>query len=191
MSPDVDSLLENIGHRVRLTVPSDASEKGAWVWALNTAIQQVCENFDALPKLQAVTIRGDSSGAALNTDFLRIAWVQKIIDSTLWVPMGEIKADTVFLQVVDTADAKLNPKLGTAPRLYYTHGVSDTSYIYTYPKYAKDTFALELNVAYWARDAWLRPGTTDDTTLVMSAFRDDVIELAGQIILRSRGIGAK
>jgi len=154
---------------------------------LNSVINDICVNFDALPKIDTIAIRRDSVGYALNSDFLRPEAVFKIIGDSIRIPMGQIGTDTFYLQITDTT--KMDQKSITAPKLYFVFGDGDSAFIFTQPKYVKDTFRDTFQVHYWARDVWLRPGTADSLIGIKSWFRPKVVDMTAEKILRDRGIG--
>lgn len=168
---------------MRINIP--ASDTGQWVSALNSVINDICVEFDVLPKIDTVAIRRDSIAYALNSDFLRPEAVFKVIGDSIRIPMGQIGTDTFYLQIGDTT--KMDQKLITAPKLYFIFGSNDSALIFTQPKYVKDTFRDTFHVHYWARDAWLRPGTPDSLTGIMSRFRPKVVDLTAEKIFKDRG----
>lgn len=195
----IDSLIKYTSYLTNVNVRT--SDSGAWRWAVNTAVMQICDEMNAYPKLDTITMRQDSTGAALNNDFLRINFVSRLLGDSMFLPMGEVRGDTVYLQVVDTGDVHQDKSDLFSPRLYITHGVADTARLLTHPKVASDTLVHTFIVAYWARDTWLRPTTAGDTladslaisnTKVMDKYRDDVVVRAAQIIKSRRlGLSAK
>lgn len=138
---------------------------------VNLAIQQVCSDFPAFPKLDTVTFRGDSGGVALNSDIDRIAFVQKLKGTAIWLPMGKVVADTTFLAIIDSSQGSTDEDEFESPRLWYRHGD-----LFTQPKHDKDTFALELQVHYYALDKWITDGT--DTTGVLEKYRTAIVDYA-------------
>lgn len=183
MPAHVDSLLLYTTHRMRINIPT--SDTAQWVSALNSVITDFCVSFDALPKMDTVTMGRDSAAYALNSDFLRPSAVFKIIGDSIRIPMGQIGTDTFYLQIGDTS--KMDQKSITAPKLYFVFGSNDSALIFTQPKYVLDTFHQDFEIHYWARDAWLRPGTPDSLIGIMSRFRPRVVELTAEQIFKDRG----
>ena len=170
--------LDSLKKEVRLSVRF-SSPDSVLIWALNTAFQEVCNDFDAIPKLDTITIREDSVGVALNTDFLRPNWVMKRIADSIWVPMGLILADTVYEIVLIETDAELKQRKKLEPRYYFRHGK-----LFTHPKYAKDTTAQDFIVAYWAAERHIT--AADTATVIEPNFLNAVIEYASYVVHRSR-----
>ena len=170
----LDSLRNDLKRAIQLS-PDDTT----LTWAINTAIQEVCTDFDAYARLDTITIREDSVGVALNSDFLRINWVMKRISDSIWVPMGPILGDTIYREVVIDDDAELKKRAKLQPQLYFWHDK-----LYTHPKYAKDSLAQTFIVAYWAADRHI--SSSDSSTFVRPNFLNAVVEYAAYVIHRSR-----
>jgi hypothetical protein len=189
MPAHIDSLVKFTSFTTRLNVP--VADTNVWRWAVNTSLQNVCRTSDAYPKLDTVTLKNDSTqGGALPADFLRIKWVMKIKGDSIWYPMGAVGGDTLYLQVVDSSDAKLKDKVATQPKLYLTHGVGNVSKLFTHPKYKVAAQSQTFIVAYWARDLWLRDTTPDSSAITDASIKDDflgdVVNGAAQIIAKRR-----
>ena len=163
--------LDSLVKFTRMSIRADGDADSLMEFYVNTAIQQVCSDFPAFPKLDTVVFRGDSGGVALNSDIDRIALVQQIRGTAIWLPMGEVSGDTTFLAIVDSSQGSTDEDRIEQPRLWYRHGD-----LFTQPKHVRDTFALTLQVHYYALDQWITAGT--DTTGVLEKYRTAIVDYA-------------
>ena len=179
----MDSLQNQLVERTRIPGLT-ASVK---LWAINTAIQQVCEDFPALPKMDTVTLRFDSIGAAFNTDFLRPLTVFKLYGDTLWLPTLRIGIDTFSFQVLDTSTAggKYNSGDPNAGRIWFELGNFDTTRMFIQPKFVDGDSSQTWLVNYAAADKWII--STDSVTRIQKNYRDEVIDYAAYLVHFSRG----
>ena len=166
MSGVMDSLVKF----TRMSIRASGDADTLLDFYVNIAIQQVCSDFPAVPKLDTVTFRGDSGGVALNSDIDRIALIQQIRGTGLWLPMGEVKGDTTFLSIVDSSQGSTDEDRIEQPRLWYRHGD-----LFTQPKHVRDSFALILQVHYYALDQWI---DSTETTQVLEKYRPAIVDYA-------------
>lgn len=158
---------------------SDATVNGI----VNRAIQQVCDDFPAIEKLDTVALSADSVAIALNTDFLRVKWVVLNASNT-WYPLIRLDVaaqDTLARIITTKAKATFRPADTLAAPYYWT----SNNRIFTYPKFTKGPHS-SLVVAYFAKDSAL---TVDaSTTQVDSKYREAIIEWSVAELLKMDGM---
>ncbi len=162
--------MDSLVKYTRMSIRANGDADSLMDLYVNLAIQQVCSDFPAFPKLDTVTFRGDSGGVALNSDIDRISLVQQIRGTAIWLPMGEVKGDTTFLSIVDSSQGSTDEDRIEQPRLWYRHGD-----LFTQPKHVRDTFALTLQVHYYALDQWI---DSTETTGVLEKYRTAIVDYA-------------
>ncbi len=154
---------------LRLNLPAGGNSKvtqAVMNAAINEALGEVCQDFNAYPKVDTLVARPDSEGVAWPGDFLRLRAVGRIIPRfghhpAVYYPLQPVSdEDTLWRQVKDLSELELNPGDPIGPRRYVVG-----SRLFLYPKYdrrsSSDT-ALYL-IDYYA----LAPQVAVDTDTVM------------------------
>lgn len=147
--------------------------------AINRGIQEVCDDFPAIEKIDTLVIYSDSEGVALPADFLRMKAVWRMLDDSLRVPLDAQSQEEASLALSTTEGVKHDKASLFSPKSWHTF---ETRLLVT-PKWNR-TDSLSLQIYYYARDTW-KTGA-DSSTQVHSKYREKIIEYAISILWRLR-----
>jgi len=182
----LDSLRVRVFTRLKLPVAGTASTTTAIVWqAINDAQTPVCQDFDAFEKFDTVVIYSVPEGGLLNTDFLRIAGVERTIGDTASpatrYAMQAIEQKDRWEKTGGITGATYDSAQREQPRYYYVHGKR----LLTYPKDRRTgTTRDTLLVSYWAEASKL--DSVSDTTDIYRDYREALLLKACAAVCRIR-----
>lgn len=157
--------------RVKTTGTLSITEDMA-TYVLNRSLARVCREFPALEKIDTVVVSSATEGAALNSDFLRIRQVFKIIGNTR-IPLDFKPREELFAAGATDGGYAHDISKATQPRYCFTHGQR----LLFHPKDAKasgtpDSFL----VLYWAMDDKFTADTS--TTAIAPEYIDALLYAA-------------
>jgi len=185
--PSVPGRLDSLRARLelRLNLPAGGNNLvtvGVMNAALNEAVGEVCQDFNAYPRFDTLVARPDSEGMALPTDFLRLRAVYRIIPKygsqpAVRFPLEPVAAgDSLWRAIKDLAELELEPGDQIGPRRY-----SLGNRLLLHPKYdrrsAADT-ALYL-IDYYAIAPLMAADT--DTVAVDPKYRAALLDKAAEL----------
>lgn len=147
--------------------------------AINRGIQEVCDDFPALEKIDTLVIYSDSEGVALPADFLRMKAVWRMHDDSLRIPLDAQNQEEASAALSTTEGVKHEKSSLFSPKSWHTF---ETRLLVT-PKWNRAD-SLSLQIYYYARDTWKTAG--DSSTQVHSKYREKIIEYAISVLWRLR-----
>jgi len=140
--------------------------------AINEAIQQVCQDFPAIEKLDTIVLAKATKGVALNSDFLRANWAVKfgtVDGDPAMIPLQYIPVAALFDIHGKLQGAEQDYNNEASPRYFFTFG--DRMFFYPQP-WSADTVI----VAYYAMDTLLQAAAS--VSQVLPQYRDAIISMA-------------
>lgn len=147
---------------------------------VNMANQQVCNDFPAIEKIDTITLHVDSTGVALNSDFLNAQWVY-LDSSNQWYPMQSVTRDehtTLYEMIGGRAGVEQDASDPGNLRRYWIHNDK----LFVYPKF-KAGPVTKVIIAYNAEDSTL--GADASTTQVKSVYRKALLYFTCHLIKAS------
>ena len=173
-SPRLDSMWVSVCANLNLPTSGTRNITSAVGYRyINEAYASVCVDFPAIEKLDTVTLVGGSEGGALNTDFDRVVSVDRMVDSTVRIPLQPVSQDTLSMMVktADDASVRMVKNDYTSPRYYKIFN----KMLITQPKYSLATSSLFL-VKYYAIGARLT--SASDSVLCDQRYIEQIINHA-------------
>lgn len=169
----LDSLQKACYYQLRTDTAGTASMTDDMVeFALKRALARVCREFPALEKIDTVTVSSATEGAVLNSDFLRIRQVFKMIGNTR-IPLDFKPREELF--AAGATEKGYTHALGkpTSPRYCFTHGQR----LLFHPKDAKASATPDsFLVLYYAMDEGM--DTSGATTAIAPEYIDALLYAA-------------
>jgi len=163
---------------------ANLSSSGSRAWdstrvnrVINKKIQKVCAEYDAIGKLDTVTVSTDSTGVGLNSDFLRLKNVFYMSGTDYWIPIKVVPdSDSLRGQNPGGKDNIADPSTPEDIKTCRVHG----DRLLFHPKWTSDNSGSYL-VEYWACDSLLNANAS--VTQVHQEYRQLIIDLTVQEIL--------
>ena len=153
-------------------------------YAIDQAYANTCDDFDAIEKLDTVIIARADEGGSLNSDFLRLRKVFKLISDSVRIPMGLLPLDSLELVYPQYAENLQKRTSIMSPNRVYSFNQK----LFTHPKqYRSD--ADTMLVYYWAMGAELVSDTAH--LAVLPGFVEKVISYACGLMAVTAGRGSE
>ena len=149
---------------------------------IQRAIQQVCQDFPAIEKLDTIVSVAETIEYSLNTDFLRLRGIFKLttyFDLKIIYSLSFPEVETWFEIKAGEIGGQSDPNQKAEPRYAWTF--NDKVYFYPTPISA-DSFV----VSYYAIDRQV-PVVDDSVTFVRPEFREAIILYAASLICYRKG----
>lgn len=147
---------------------------------INFGIQQTCEDFPAIEKLDTLYVYSDSEGVSLPSDFLRIEAAFRMVDSTIRVPFAITTVKEILIEQATGESVKQSKASIFSPNNAH---VFKQRLMFT-PKYVRDD-SLNILLYYYARDTWKIH--KDSSTQIISKYREKILLYAAAQIWMLRG----
>ena len=148
---------------------------------INRAIQQVCQDFPAIEKMDTIVSVAATIEYSLNTDFLRLRGIFKLttyFDLKIIYSLSFPPVETWFEIKAGEIGGQPDPNEKSEPR--YAWAFNDEVYFYPTPQTA-DSFV----VSYYAIDSQIVTAT--NSTSVRPEYREAIIIYAASLICYRRG----
>ncbi len=148
---------------------------------INRAIQQVCQDFPAIEKLDTIVSAVGTIEYSLNTDFLRLKNIFKFTtyqDLKIIYSLSFPPAESWFEARAGEIGGQADPNKKADPR--YAWSFNDKVYLYPTPQKA-DSFVI----SYFAIDSQMIDPTS--STSVRPEFREAIIIYAASLICYRKG----
>ena len=169
----LDSLREYAFNK--LSIPSSGTQKITTAKAnrvINEAIAKVCDDFDAIGRVDTLSVGVDSDGVALPSNFLRARKIFKLIDDTTKIPLGYFTDDEIENIYNSEEKNTYTETDNMQPRHFYTHN----GRFFLHPRNLKPSTDLdEFIVEYWAVDTVLNADAS--VTGIDKEYRDELLDL--------------
>lgn len=175
INPSFDSLQANTLAMVNSSTSGNVTTAKI-KYIVNKSIGEVCDAFPAIEKVDTVVIDRDSTGSALNADFLRIKQVFRI-DQTgdaggveIWTPISHIPFDS--LAILFDTKGKNEDELGDVMDLLVSY-TWNRKLKFQPKNYAPTASPDSFVVYYYARDTFLVAGA--DSTVILPEYMTELM----------------
>ena len=148
---------------------------------INRAIQQVCQDFPAIEKLDTIVSVAETIEYSLNTDFLRLRGIFKLttyFDLKIIYSLSFPAVETWFEVKAGEIGGQPDPNEKAEPRYAWTF--NDKVYFYPTPQ-TVDSFV----VSYYAIDSQIVTAT--NSTSVRPEYREAIVIYAASLICYRKG----
>lgn len=179
MPNDIDSLSLILTERMTMASTGTGFVTPAkLLHELNIGIQNVCEDFPAIERIDTLYYAADSDGVGLASDFDRLFTANRFIDGIIY-PLTIIPPELEAEHIKTEGETEIKMDDFTSPKYCYSY----TGRFFLTPKFTRPTVDTII-IKYYAKDLWLSSG---DTTVVKNKYLELIIFYAMSNLWADRG----